>query len=170
MSWAGLDLRFGNRGTDSISYMSVGVPQGKIFIINPQSEITSETGVRIFHPDGVSKVAQKLAGGGTDATAGTSAGEVESSGYATMTDLVDHIFPFVETDVLTETGEWSPTLWARASPVARIIGFSCTRSHPSLCTTALSAETMLDLQTCVPVPQAFRRSTMWRRQTTATTT
>lgn len=35
---------FGNRGTDSISYKSVGVPEGKIFIINPQSEITSEKG------------------------------------------------------------------------------------------------------------------------------
>ena len=34
----------------------------------------------------------------------TSTSEAESSGYATMTDLVDHIFPFVETDVLTETG------------------------------------------------------------------
>ena len=99
-------LRFGNRGTDSISYMSVGVPQGKIFIINPQSEITSETGVRIFHPDGVAKVAQKLAVGSADASAsGSSAGATESSGYATMTDLVDHIFPFVETDILTEAGE-----------------------------------------------------------------
>ena len=85
--------------------MSVGVPQGKIFIINPQSEITSETGVRIFHPDGVAKVAQKLAVGGGDGSSGsTSTSEAESSGYATMTDLVDHIFPFVETDVLTETG------------------------------------------------------------------
>ncbi len=116
-----LDVSFGNRGTDSISYMSVGVPQGKIFIINPQSEITSETGVRIFHPDGVAKVAQKLAGGSSDSSAGgTGAGEAESSGYATMTDLVDHIFPFVETDVLTETGEWSPiSFW----PIFRIISF-----------------------------------------------
>lgn len=83
----------------------MGVSQGKIFIINPQSEITSETGVRIFQQDGVAKKAQQLAVGISDSSfssAGT--GEAESSGYATMTDLVDHIFPFVETDVLTEAG------------------------------------------------------------------
>ena len=162
MSPGCLDLRFGNRGTDSISYMSVGVPQGKIFIINPQSEITSETGVRIFHPDGVAKVAQKLAGGSTDASAGgTSASEAESSGYATMTDLVDHIFPFVETDVLTETGEWCPTsFWA----MFRIISFPTIGSHRLLCTVPTSTlqcrEAMLFSTTRVSVPQVSRRSAM----------
>jgi hypothetical protein len=42
-------------------YQTVGVPQGKIFIINPQSEITSEKGVRIFHPDNVTKVKEEMA-------------------------------------------------------------------------------------------------------------
>lgn len=31
---------FGNRETDAVSYESVGVPQGKVFIINPDGEIT----------------------------------------------------------------------------------------------------------------------------------
>jgi len=30
---------FGNRDTDVISYSSVGVPEGKIFVINPSGEI-----------------------------------------------------------------------------------------------------------------------------------
>lgn len=31
---------FGNRETDAVSYMDVGVPIGKVFIINPDGEIT----------------------------------------------------------------------------------------------------------------------------------
>lgn len=31
---------FGNRETDAVSYMDVGVPLSKIFIINPEGEIT----------------------------------------------------------------------------------------------------------------------------------
>ena len=31
---------FGNRETDAVSYMEVGVPLGKVFIINPDGEIT----------------------------------------------------------------------------------------------------------------------------------
>jgi len=30
---------FGNRETDAISYRDVGIPLGKIFIINPDSEV-----------------------------------------------------------------------------------------------------------------------------------
>ncbi|KAM0950904.1 putative phosphatidate phosphatase [Dioscorea sansibarensis] len=30
---------FGNRDTDEISYLKVGVPKGKIFIINPKGEV-----------------------------------------------------------------------------------------------------------------------------------
>lgn len=31
---------FGNRETDAVSYMDVGIPLGKIFIINPDGDIT----------------------------------------------------------------------------------------------------------------------------------
>ena len=31
---------FGNRETDAVSYVDVGVPVGKVFIINPDGEIT----------------------------------------------------------------------------------------------------------------------------------
>ena len=31
---------FGNRETDAVSYMDVGVPLGKVFIINPEGQIT----------------------------------------------------------------------------------------------------------------------------------
>jgi len=38
---------FGNRDTDVISYSSVGVPEGKIFVINPSGEIQIQNvGVR----------------------------------------------------------------------------------------------------------------------------
>lgn len=30
---------FGNRDTDEISYLKVGIPRGKIFIINPKVDI-----------------------------------------------------------------------------------------------------------------------------------
>ncbi|KAL6982889.1 Phosphatidate phosphatase pah2, partial [Sarracenia purpurea var. burkii] len=30
---------FGNRDTDEISYLKVGIPRGKIFIINPKGEV-----------------------------------------------------------------------------------------------------------------------------------
>ena len=40
---------FGNRGTDAASYKAVGVPDGKIFIINPRSEIRSQMGIRIIN-------------------------------------------------------------------------------------------------------------------------
>ena len=38
----GICLRKCRSGTDAESYMGVGVPAGKIFIINPRSEITSQ--------------------------------------------------------------------------------------------------------------------------------
>ena len=31
---------FGNRETDAVSYQQVGIPLGKVFIINPDGEIT----------------------------------------------------------------------------------------------------------------------------------
>ena len=47
-------------------------------------------------------VATPATGQGASGADGSSA--AGSSGYSTMTELVDHIFPFVETDVLTEGG------------------------------------------------------------------
>ena len=116
---------FGNRGTDSISYKSVGVPEGKIFIINPQSEITSEKGVRIFHPDGAlarEMAKAKHAGSTHGVKVDGSATDTETSGYATMAEMVEHIFPYVEkssdlTDVeMVDNGFDSGAFWRAPLP------------------------------------------------------
>lgn len=41
--WNPFFAGFGNRGTDLVSYSAVGVPQGRIFTINPRGEVVCET-------------------------------------------------------------------------------------------------------------------------------
>jgi phosphatidate phosphatase LPIN len=38
---------FGNRDTDEISYLKVGIPKGKIFIINPKGEVAVNNRVHV---------------------------------------------------------------------------------------------------------------------------
>ncbi|KAF3455691.1 hypothetical protein FNV43_RR00333 [Rhamnella rubrinervis] len=42
---------FGNRYTDEFSYLKVGIPQGKIFIINPKGEVAVNGRVALNHTD-----------------------------------------------------------------------------------------------------------------------